>query len=50
MDAYKEPSNYSGETLTAINELDRAVLHLALLRLERATQERMRNAETLTAQ
>jgi hypothetical protein len=50
MDAYKEPLNYSGETLAAIHQLDRAVLHLALQRLERATQERVRNAETLTAQ
>jgi len=50
MGAYKDHSNYSGETLATVYELDRSVLHLAILRLQRAAQQRMRTAEGLTAE
>ena len=50
MGAFKDPSSYSGETLATVHQLDRSVLHLAILRLEGAARQRMRNAEGLTAQ
>jgi hypothetical protein len=50
MGAFKDASSFSGETLATVRQLDRSVLHLAVLRLERAAQQRMRNAVALTAQ
>src|SRR6185503_5832070 len=50
MDSYKDPSKYSGDTRQTVYQLDRSVLHLALLKLEHAAQQRMRNAQALTAQ
>ena len=50
MGAYKDSSTSDGGTRAAVDQLNRAVLHLALVRLERAAQQRMRNAESLTAQ
>ena len=50
MGAYKAPSNYSGEKLATVNQLNKQVLHLGFLRLQHAAQERMRNAEAVTAE